>query len=170
MRARHSNHYGLTFNELAIGVFCVSVLVCLLIVWNAAAKAASRKLHAKGMLNQIVVAVGAYRSEYGEWPPLQKSAPSNIRPTSDDWIGDPEMGAWLHNNVIFTTLWSIPEGPNENHAANPRKIVFLVGQQARFTDDGGPVDGFFDSDSTGKSAPSEVKGCLYDPWGREYHL
>jgi prepilin-type N-terminal cleavage/methylation domain-containing protein len=124
--------FGLTLLELLVAVVIVSVLLVLVYVGLVAHRRGADELHSKGMMNQISVAVLAYRTEYDEWPPLPSSNLNRNRGARDEWIGDPNMGASIHNDALFFTLRGIPNGPNENHAANSRRVIFFEGVQANF--------------------------------------
>lgn len=156
--------------DTIVMVGCVVVLTGLALSIVPKYRNAAGKLQSKGMTNQITVAVHAYHTEYGEWPPLRPPGAPNVRSTKDEWVGDPSMGAPMHNNTLLFTLRDIPKGPNANHAANPQRIVFFVGKAATVSSRQKPRSGVFDIGFAGSPPPPELEGCLFDPWGQEYGI
>lgn len=129
---------------------------------------AADKIKANGMLSQIAVAVNAYHTEYGEWPPLLNHR--ETKRVKDSWYGDLSMGAPARTNQIFFPLTAEAKGPNSGNAVNPRLIVFIVGPNATLSRDGKPRNGFYYVGPKEQSPPPDLECCLYDPWGHEYGI
>jgi prepilin-type N-terminal cleavage/methylation domain-containing protein len=165
----HRRFSAFTLVELLVVIAIIVVLMSLLLGAIPAVKNAQRKLEARNMANQVVVALNAYYTEYARFP-IVVSTDGKTRTTTgqDTVVGDPAMNAQQPNNTLFFTLRNIPKGPNEDYAANPRKVVFFEGQAAKVNDSGKARSGFFDKTSGGSPPPSAEEGCLFDPWGKQY--
>ena len=133
-----------------------------------------RRLEAQNTCTLITVALNAYLTDYGGFPPLSSRSaadPLRVGNTTDAIVGDPGMGLQQQNSVIFYTLRAIPKAANENHAANTRKIVFLDAKKAVLSIARRPFHGFFDEEPNARNASSGGRdGCLYDPWGHQYGI
>jgi prepilin-type N-terminal cleavage/methylation domain-containing protein len=159
---------GFTLMELLVVIGIILILMGLVMAAIQMAKLSAQNLAAKEMTKQIEAAVSHYYTEYAKYPPLQPVDAPAPDGSKDQWVGDPAMGAQVHNNALFFTLRAIPKGPNENDAANPRKIIFFTHNSAKLSSAGKPRDGFFDRTIDGNIPPDDLCGNLYDPWGREY--
>jgi hypothetical protein len=71
---------------------------------------AAKIVQAKAEMAQIVVAVKAYYTEYGRFPP-------------SDSMKDTVFGS--NSDELFNVLAAVPVPPNINHTKNPRRIVFI---------------------------------------------
>lgn len=161
---------ALTKLELLVLVIVLLVLAaCVLALGPICYAPHGGVLLSKSAANQIAVAVNAYYAEYGEWPPLYALSEgcSKERRDIDQWVGDPSMGARVHNNALLFTLRGVGKGPNEKHAANPKRVIFYEGKQALFKD-GKPREGVLNRGSNDTVPPPELESCLFDPWGQEY--
>jgi prepilin-type N-terminal cleavage/methylation domain-containing protein len=160
--------FGFTLIELLVVIAIIAILMGLLMTAIPAAKDAARKLEARNMVNQVVVAANAYYTEYAKFPPLSDPNGSAPDPNTDQWVGDPAMGAQSPNNALFYTLRNIAKGPNVDNSANPRKVVYFEGKAATVSASGNARGGFFDKDANGGAAPATQDSCLFDPWGHQY--
>lgn len=116
----------------------------------------------------VVVAANSYYTEYAKFPLLRPPGVANAQASRDEWLGDPNTGAPARTNALMFTLRSLPQGANQNHAANPLRIPFFEWKSAFVSRDGKPRNGIFDR-STYEGLPSaDIDGCLFDPWGHEY--
>jgi prepilin-type N-terminal cleavage/methylation domain-containing protein len=159
---------GFTLVELLVVIGIIVILMSLLLTAIPAVKESSRKLEAKNMVNQIAVAANAYYTEYAKFPPLTDPNAPAPAADQDQWVGDQVMGAQHNNNALFFTLRNINKGPNQEYAANPRRVVFFEGKAAIVSDAGKPRAGFYDRSNNGGTPPSDQESCLYDPWGKQY--
>lgn len=159
---------GFTLVELLVVIGIILILMGLTLVVVPIVKKQAQYASANNLTKQIAAAVNAYHAEYAKFPPLRPSGAEAPDPSKDQWVGDPGMGAPLHNNALFYTLRKIPKGPNLNDAANPRLVTYLSYHPAKMSSAGNPRDGFYDRGADGGAPPSDQDGCLYDPWGREY--
>jgi prepilin-type N-terminal cleavage/methylation domain-containing protein len=159
---------GFTLLELLVVIGIILILMGLVLAVIQAVKSNAQILAAKHVTKSIEAAVGAYYAEYAKYPPLQAADAPAPDGSKDQWAGDPAMGAQVHNNALFFTLRIIPKGPNENDAANPRRVRYFDYKSARLSSAGKPRDGFFDRTVDGNIPPDDLNGNLYDPWGREY--
>jgi prepilin-type N-terminal cleavage/methylation domain-containing protein len=160
---------GFTLVELLVVIAIIVILMSLLLTAVPAVRESGRKLEARNMANQVVVALNAYYTEYARFPSITDANSSQAPdPTKDAAVGDPAMNAEEVNNRVFHTLRNIPKGPNENHRTNPRKVVFFEGQAAKVNASGRARGGFYDRGLDGAAPPPEKDGCLFDPWGMQY--
>ena len=159
---------GFTLVELLVVIGIILILMGLVLTVIPAVIQNSKKLAASQLTKQVVVAVNAYHHEYAKFPPLQTPGSPPSDPGKDQWVGDPAMGAPLHNNALFFTLRNIPKGPNENDEANSRRVTYFTEKSATVSSAGTPRGGIFDRSRDGSAPPRDLDGNLYDPWGREY--
>jgi prepilin-type N-terminal cleavage/methylation domain-containing protein len=159
---------GFTLMELLVVIGIILILMGLVLAIIPAVKLNAQNLAAKNVTKSIEAAVSAYYTEYAKYPPLQAADAPAPDGSKDQWVGDPAMGAQVHNNALFFTLRTIPKGPNENDAANPRRVRYFEYKPAKLSSAGTPRDGFFDRTVDGNIPPDGLNGNLYDPWGREY--
>lgn len=163
--SRHSPLSAFTLVELLVVIAIIVILMSLLLTAVPAVKEAARKAEARNTCNMVVTAINSYYTEYARFPPLDEEA----RETDQDMVvGDSDMGVSDPNNAVFYTLRSIPKGPNDSYAANPRKVVFYEGKAANVNASGKARGGFFDRTSSGSNPPPAEESCLYDPWGNQY--
>jgi prepilin-type N-terminal cleavage/methylation domain-containing protein len=159
---------GFTLVELLVVIGIILILMGLVLAVIPMVKLHMQNVTANGVTKNIVVAVNAFHADYAKYPTLQPVGAPSPDAEKDQWVGDPLMGAQIHNNALFFTLRKIPKGPNEGDAANPKKVTYFTYKTASVSKSGKPREGFFDRGADGGSPPSDVDGSLYDPWGREY--
>jgi prepilin-type N-terminal cleavage/methylation domain-containing protein len=170
-----SSRFAFTLIELLTVIAIIAILMGLLFPAIGAVKENARKVQAKNDLVNIVAAVKQFSTEYGKYPSLiDPAAPAPPSSQKDLWCGDAE-GAKIPNSALFNTLRNIPEGPNANYLANPRKTVFFSSKSVSNPED--PRGGFLDKESTGGASKSgggagggSTKGCFFDPWGKQYNV
>ena len=119
---------------------------------------------AKADIERIVKALKAYQLEYGVLPSTFERAETASGPTKYTTVGDPKLGASVHNSALFNILRDLDATSNAHHNNNPRQHRFIEGPSV--VDPAMPRAGFVDSDL---AAPI-LKGCMMDPWGREYFI
>src|SRR5687768_13207231 len=113
----------------------------------------THNLTARGVTKSVGVAMNAYHAEYAKFPSLQLAGSPLPEADKDQWVGDPAMGAAAHNNALFHTLRGIPKGPNENDAANPKRVTYFSYSSAKVSRSGKPRDGLFDRAADGSVPP-----------------
>jgi hypothetical protein len=136
------------------------ILVAASISPNALGQAGGKEV-AQNVVLTVFTAVNSYLKEYGRWPSVVEQIDRDSYPKTDITVGDLKLGAKLHNSALFNVVRSIPESSNIRHANNPRRIVFL--ELNRVADPARPRSGLLDKDGN-----PALRGCLFDPWGREY--
>jgi prepilin-type N-terminal cleavage/methylation domain-containing protein len=158
---------GFTLVELLVVIGIILILMGLVLAAIPAVINQVKYAKTDTMLQAITVGVNAFYTENGKFPSL--NSPNDPAPDADkdQWVGDPGMGAPLHNNALFFTLRNIPKGPNERDAANPKKLSYFSYSHAKISSSGKPRGGFFDTDGKGGIPAADLHGNLYDPWGRE---
>ncbi len=164
----HTNDHGFTLIELLTVIAIIAILMGLLLPALNTAKDAAKKTEAKNACTGIVAAVKQYQAEYGKYPPIEgrASGGGTPDPSLDTIIGDKDLikDAKANNNYLFNTLRAIAEEKtNNNHKNNPRKIVFLEGKAV--SDATSPRSGFLE-----KGGDEDLKGCYFDPWGKQYNV
>jgi len=157
---------GFTLIELLVVITIIAILMGLLLVAGRAVGDSIKRTQALHTGEQIVVAVKAYHTDYGAFPPLSVDGPTG----QDIVVGDPSFGAPEPNNALFYTLRNIPSGPNQDHAANPQRTVYFEDKPAKVNAKGVARTGFFDRTATGATPAPDKEICLYDPWGRQYGI
>lgn len=139
--SRDRSRSGMTLLELLTVVAIMGILLALLFTAGNTAREASRRAQAKNDLLQMVAAIKAFKTEYGRFP-IKQSADGQ----------DTEVTFATDNSDLVYTLSAIPKGSNEQHALNPRQIVFL--QIPNVRDPQRPTAGL-------------AGGNWYDPWGAQ---
>ncbi len=136
--------HAFTLVELLTVIAIIAILMGLLFPAIGVVKDQARKAEAKTACANIVAAVKAYNTEYGKFPNPNTS-------TSDAVMG----GASGDNADLFYVLRAKPQGKNDAHKFNPRRVIFFEGKSA--TNPTAPKGGF-----------SDTNGNFYDPWGAAY--
>ena len=153
-----------TLVELLVVIAIIVILMSLLLTAVPAVKKAAGKAEARNTCNMVVTALNAYYTEYAKFPPTDTAPPAPGTPPVDIVVG---ATSGVPNNVVFYTLRNIAKGPNEDFAANPRKVTFYEGKSAKAS--GATArNGFYDHDKGGGVPPGGVESCLFDPWGQQY--
>ena len=167
-RIRHLEQ-GFTLIELLTVIAIIAILMGLLFPAVTAVKDAAKKAEAKNACAGIVAAVKQYNAEYGKYPPMDFPAGKPGDPVVDALIGDPDTKAKLNNNALFDILRAQKTDFNTDHKNNPRKIVFIDGKSV--ADPASPRSGFLEkSDGSGGGSGANLKGCYFDPWGKQYNV
>ena len=160
---------GFTLIELLTVIAIIAILMGLLFPAVNAVKDAAKKAEAKNACAGIVAAVKQYNAEYGKYPPLDLPAGKPGEPVLDALIGDPDTKSKVNNNVLFDVLRAQGTDHNDQHKNNPRKIVFIEAKAA--ADPTSPRSGFLEkSDGAGGGGGANLKGCYFDPWGKQYNV
>lgn len=167
-RLRRRRGFALPKLIVAVACFLGFVLLAIFFLLPCRPSGPGPKMEARVAMNYITVAVDACYTEYAKFPPLRPPSAPNVLTSRDEWVGDPSLGAPFRTNALTFTLRSLPQGPNEDYAANPRGVVFLEWRSAIISRDGRPRNGIFDSHTYGGPPPPDIDGCLFDPWGHEY--
>ena len=141
MRTNNRNASGFTLIELLVVIAIIAILIGLLFPAFSAVQNQARKTQAKNDLTQIVTAVNAYYTEYGNYP--------SVGETDDTAIAD--------NSDLFYTLRAVNAGTaNAGNAANPRIIVFISPPNVKNPNN--PRSGI------------GTNGQYCDPWGTPYKV
>lgn len=148
-----------TLIELLTVIAIIAILMGLLFPAIGVVKESARKAQARNDCVNIVAAVKQYYAEYGKYPTVTDT-PSTTN--EDTIIGGPEANSQIDNNALFNTLRAIPQGLNDQHKYNPRRVVFFEGKAV--TDIQAPRAGFADK------SEAEKPGAYYDPWGKQYAI
>jgi len=154
-----------TLVELLVVIAIIVILMSLLLTAVPAVKKAAGKAEARNTCNMVVTALNAYYTEYAKFPPTDTAAPAPGTPVLDVVVGST---SGIPNNTVFYTLRNIAKGPNEEYAANPRKVTFYEGKAAKPGAGGTARNGFYDHDKSGGIPGAMQESCLYDPWGQQY--
>ena len=135
-----------TLIELTAVTLIIAMLAALIMTAASSTVDRAKRAQAKNDLTQLVTAINAFYTEYGQYPVAAQSGAD-----SADYIGaDDENGA----AVIDTLRVPTPSSPP---ALNPRGIVFLNVLTAKSTTK--PVSGV-----------GTTIHAWYDPWGNGYRF
>jgi prepilin-type N-terminal cleavage/methylation domain-containing protein len=130
-----------TLIELLVVIAIIAILIGLLFPAFRAVQNQARQTQAKNDLTQIVNAVNAFYTEYGQYP----CAAQNGNDSADFVAADDG-----NENVLMDNLRS------RNATLNPRQIVFLSPPNVK--DPGNPRSGI------------GADFRFYDPWGKAYRV
>jgi len=135
-----------TLIEMTVVILIIATLAAALLTATSGMFDRARKVQAKNDLTQLVTAINAFYTEYGQYPVAAQSGVD-----SADYVGgDDDNGA----NVIDTLRVPIPSTPP---LLNPRGIVFLNVLTAKST-------------TTPISGVGTTRHAWYDPWGSAYRF
>ncbi|MHA3774327.1 type II secretion system protein [Verrucomicrobiota bacterium sgz303538] len=167
MKTRVSPHPSLiaafTLVELLTVIAIIAILMGLLFPAISAVKENARRVQAKNDATQILTAVKAYNTEYGRYPSVEDPSKKKEKGAQEDSaVGDKDANMAMRNNTLFNTLRALPEGLNDKHKLNPRRVVFFEGKGV--SNPAQPRAGFVERGA------EDIKGCFYDPWGKEYNV
>ena len=133
---------GFTLIELLVVISVIAILVALLFPAFRGVQDQARRTQAKNDLMQIVTAVNAFYTEYGQYPCDAQSGTD----AQDFFAADDNS-----NNTLFDILRGDPNNGNvQTH--NPKAIAFF--QPIIAKDQNNPRSGIGGN------------GRLYDPWGK----
>jgi prepilin-type N-terminal cleavage/methylation domain-containing protein len=143
MRRSPDSVAAFTLIELLVVIAMIGILAGLLFPAFRAIQNQAKRAQAKNDLTQIVNAVNAYYTEYGQYPLA----------TAETTYGT----ATILNADLFYTLRAVAMGLNASNALNTRVIVFLAVPDVK--NQGSP-----------KSGINPADGQWYDPWGTTYKV
>lgn len=146
---RRPNTFGFTLIELLVVISIIAILAGLAFPVIGSVLDRAKKVQAKNDLVQIVTAVNAFYTEYGQYPcSAQQGADAQDFVAADDAT---------HSTLMDTLRVSSPSSPPP---LNPRGIVFLNVAIAKDPNNqaGGPKSGIGGN------------GRWYDPWGSCYRI
>jgi prepilin-type N-terminal cleavage/methylation domain-containing protein len=143
MRRSPDGRHGFTLIELLVVIAMIGILAGLLFPAFSAVQNQAKRAQAKNDLTQIVNAVNAFYTEYGQYPLA----------TADTTYGS----TTIPNADLFYTLRAVASGLNASNAINTRVIAFLNVPDVK--DSAKP-----------KSGINPADGQWYDPWGTTYKI
>jgi type II secretory pathway pseudopilin PulG len=126
--------------ELLVVITVIAILMALLFPAFQGVQDQAKRTQAKNDVTQIVTAVNAFYTEYGQYP---------IAFNAEDLTIDGMNGNT--NDILFNIL------RGQNGTANPKNIVFISPPAVK--DDANPRSGI-----------SGTNGQYYDPWGTPYFI
>jgi prepilin-type N-terminal cleavage/methylation domain-containing protein len=141
-----SSTRAFTLIEMIVVMLIIATLAALVTTAGSSMFDRARKAQAKNDLTQLVTAINAFYTEYGQYPVAAQSAAD-----SADYVGANDA-----NGAAVIDILRVPT-PSSPPALNPRGIVFL-------------------NVLTAKSSTKPVSGvgttihALYDPWGSAYRF
>jgi prepilin-type N-terminal cleavage/methylation domain-containing protein len=130
-----------TLIELLVVIAIIAVLMGLAFPVFQNVQNSAKKTQAKNDAIQVVTAINAFYTEYGQYPAGAS--------TGADWRSDQDQD---RRNLFDTLRAPFDEAPQRN----PRKISFLQVQAAR--------------DQTNPRSGIANNGIFYDPWGSPYWI
>jgi prepilin-type N-terminal cleavage/methylation domain-containing protein len=143
---RHSDERAFTLIEILVVMTLIAILVGIGVPAFTSVMEQARKTQAKNEEQQIVAAINAFYTDYGQYPLV--TADTTINKTSTP-----------SNSNLFFTLRAVSGGVNLNNAVNTRAIVFI--QPPVSKDQNNPRSGI-------KSSTTD--STWYDPWGSPYNV
>ncbi|MFV1994969.1 MAG: type II secretion system protein [Verrucomicrobiales bacterium] len=137
-----------TLLELLTVIVIISILVGMIFAAGPAIMRSARRSSAKSDMEQLVIAINSFYSEYGRYPvdPGMQG--------SDVFMGP---GGGTSNGSLMAVLLADPTGWNAGHKLNPKRIVFLNPSTAKESAKG-PRNGL------------GLDGNYYDMWGNQYRI
>jgi prepilin-type N-terminal cleavage/methylation domain-containing protein len=154
MRRSPDGLAGFTLIELLVVIAMIGILAGLLFPAFRAVQNQAKRAQAKNDLTQIVNAVNAFYTEYGQYPLA----------TADTTYGS----TTAPNADLFYTLRAVNAGTaNANNAANPRVIAFLTVPDVK--DPANPRSGIATQNATVNGVSIQA-GEFVDPWGTTYKI
>ena len=114
-----------------------------------AATESARKLSAKNDMQQIIVAIKAYYTDYGKYPVLTDGATGAM----DLTYGGPNSKK-LNGEIINVLRYGTDSNWSDSNRLNPREIHYLEIPKAK--------------DTTKPTSGLDTRGNWFDPWGVQY--
>lgn len=154
---------GFTLIELLTVIAVIAILIALLFPALSSVREAARRTTAHHDLVQLVGAVNAYYTEYGQYP-LNSVNESAGTYGWDTVYGDPNG---LYSSAdLCDILRAVPDNRfNQNDQINPRGVVYF--QAPNVKNPGNPVSGIATQQTTAPEG-TILPGAYLDPWGNEY--
>jgi prepilin-type N-terminal cleavage/methylation domain-containing protein len=149
MRSPPKHKHAFTLIELLVVIAIIAILIGLLFPAFKGVQNQARQTQAKNDLTQIVNAVNAFYTDYGQYPLV--SADATYGSTT------------IPNNDLFYTLRAVSAGVNVGDVKNPRKIVFISPPDVK--NPTSPRSGI-----TTQAAGLLPAGEFVDPWGAAYKV
>jgi prepilin-type N-terminal cleavage/methylation domain-containing protein len=143
-RGTRSDPKAFTLIELLVVIMVIAILTALLFPAFRAAQDQAKRMQAKNDVTQIVTAVNAFYTEYGQYP--DSTGASGV----DYFAADDE-----NNKALFDVLRGDPDNDRVK-SFNPKAIMFLQPTIAKDPDH--PKGGIGGN------------GKFYDPWGWAYRV
>lgn len=140
---------GFTLIELLVVITVIAILMALLFPAFKGVQDQAKRTQAKNDVTQVLTAVSAFYTEYGQYP-YPASVANSGTDTQDFFAGDDD-----NNNKLFDVLRADPNNGNAV-AYNPKLIAFFQPLIAK--DPNNPRSGIGGN------------GRLYDPWGNTYRM
>src|SRR5437016_10801325 len=150
MQKSSNRAVAFTLIELLVVIAIIAILIGLLFPAFQAVQSQAKRTQAKNDLTQIVTAVNAYYTEYGQYP---------LGITADTTYGP--GGSLTTNETLFTELRGCTAATGSCPGAavsNTRQIVFISPPDVK--DAANPRSGI------GTAAAN--RGRYFDPWGSNY--
>ncbi len=156
-----------TLIELLVVITIIAVLAGLLLPVTQKVLENSRKVSAKSTESQIIAAVNAYQTDYGQYPVPSSAQPVDVTYGTDQPSQD-------HNGILFSVLRAQnTTDPTSNVLLNSRRVVYFESKNVKSPTN--PRDGFIvGPPNTPKGNPNAspvitlAVGDLVDPWGNMY--
>jgi prepilin-type N-terminal cleavage/methylation domain-containing protein len=146
MRQIRGHTSAFTLIEILVVMTLIAILVGIGVPAFTSVMEQARKTQAKNEEQQIVAAVNAFYTDYGNYPLV--TADTTLTGTSTPSNGD-----------LFFTLRAVSGGANAGNVINTRAIVFI--QPPVSKDQTNPRSGI-------KSSTTD--STWYDPWGKPYNV
>src|SRR5882724_3370474 len=153
MRPLQNRKYGFTLIELLVVIAIIIILAGLLFPAYQAVQSQAKRTQAKNDLTQIVTAMNAYYTEYGQYP---------LGITADTTYGP--GGSLTTNQTLFRELRGCTAATGSCPGAavsNSRQIVFISPPDVK--DAANPRSGIGITTGAGGNT-----GQYFDPWGKNY--
>jgi type II secretory pathway pseudopilin PulG len=161
-------HTEFTWFELWVTLAILGVLVGALVPSIQSPRDSAPRSKAAATARSIAHACDNYAHDYGAYPVISAalgggSGSPDSAGTGFYSYGDVETAKCkVPNSELFDVLRAIPRGPNSGHVLNQRQQKYF--EDGRADRRKAPQEGFAD----GEDFPVEVRGQLFDPWGKQY--
>jgi prepilin-type N-terminal cleavage/methylation domain-containing protein len=172
-----------TLIELLVVITIIAILAGLLLPVVNSVMNNAHKTEAKSTEMQIVSAVKNYYAEYGQYPVVAQTTPTDVTfdNTSTTAGAGSANGLYGHNVILFNVLRAINNvngaltGTTPSYLAlNSRQIVYFESKDVKTVSHA--ASGFIPAQATGvvgngkNPKVTPVVGDLVDPWGNLYYV